>query len=286
MTPELTSDADNDTLGVMSVHLRSTRVGVDDGELAVWSGGGSGRPIVFLHGGALDHRMWELQTSSFGTTNRVVAVDARGHGESSTADAAYRHCDDLAAVFRALELAPAVIVGLSLGGGTAVDLALEYPDLVSGLVVSGTGTSEPTFTDPWVLDTFAEWAAAEADRDPQRWVDAFLRFLPGPHRTLGDVDPAIVDEVRQMAWDTVHRHAVHAFVPPTPVARTWERVPGIEVPLVAVSGALDSPDHIAMSHRLATSAAHGRAVDIPGTAHYPNLEVPGAFDEAVALVAR
>jgi pimeloyl-ACP methyl ester carboxylesterase len=276
----------NDTLGVMNDPLSRTDVDVDGGRLAVWSGDGGGRPVVFLHGGGLDHRMWDRQASAFAVTNRVVLVDARGHGESSTPTHAYRHCDDFAVAVRALGLGPAVVVGVSMGGGTAVDLALEHPDLVSGLVVCGTGTSEPTFTDPWVLDIFAEWRAAEETRDPQRWLDAFLRFLPGPRRCLGDVDPAVVEEVRRMGWDTLQHHAVHGFVPPTPVTRTWERVPGVAVPVVAVSGTLDSPDHIAMAHRLAQAAPEGRSVDIPRTAHYPNLEAPEAFDVAVALLAR
>jgi pimeloyl-ACP methyl ester carboxylesterase len=260
-------------------------VSVPDGRLAVWSNDRPGPPLVLLHGGGLDHRMWEPQVTAFADTRRVVLVDARGHGESSTATAAYRHCDDLAAVFDALALGPATVVGLSMGGGTAVDLALEHPDLVAALVVSGVGTSEPTFTDPWVLDVFAEWRAAEETRDPQRWLDAFLRFLPGPRRSLEDVDPAVAEAVRRMGWDTLQHHAVDTFVPPTPVTGTWERVPSIGVPVVVVSGELDSPDHVGMGHRLAASVPDGRAVDIAGTAHYPNLEEPTAFNDAVATVA-
>ncbi len=270
----------------MTGDLTRIDVAVPDGHLAVWSNEHAGRPLVFLHGGGLDHRMWEHQVAAFTPTHHVVMVDARGHGESSTATTAYRHCDDAAAVLRALDLGPAVLVGLSMGGGVAVDTALEHPDLVAGLVVSGTGTSEPTFTDPWVLDVFAEWKAAEETRDPQRWLDAFLRFLPGPRRTLDDVDAAVVDRVRKMGWDTLQNHAVHGFVPPTAVTRTWERVPSVDVPVVVVSGALDSPDHIDMGHRLADSVPSGRTVDIAGTAHYPNMERPDEFNEAVAGVTR
>jgi pimeloyl-ACP methyl ester carboxylesterase len=136
-----------------------------------------------------------------------------------------------------------------------------------------------------VLDVFAEWKAAEETRDAQRWLDAFMRFLPGPRRSLDDVDPNVAEAVRRMGWDTLQHHAAHSFVPPTPVNRTWERVPSIGVPVVVVSGALDSPDHIGMGHRLAESVPHGRTVDLAGTAHYPNLEEPTAFNDAVALVA-
>src|SRR3954468_6965013 len=96
----------NDTLGVMNDALRRTDVDVEGGRLAVWSGDGGGRPGVFLHGGGLDHRMWDRQASAFAVTNRVVLVDARGHGESSTPTHAHRHCDDLAVALRALGVGP------------------------------------------------------------------------------------------------------------------------------------------------------------------------------------
>ena len=89
-----------------------------------------------------------------------------------------------------------------------------------------------------------------------------------------------------MGWDTLQNHAVHRFVPPTAVTRTWERVPSVDVPVVVVSGALDSPDHIDMGHLLADSVPSGRTVDIAGTAHYPNMERPDEFNEAVAGVTR
>ena len=264
--------------------LTRTDVEVPDGRIAVWDNDRPGLPLVFLHGGGVDHRMWQSQATGFGERHRVVLVDARGHGESSTPTSAYRHCDDLAAALETLDLEPALVVGLSMGGATATDLALEHPERVAGLLASGTGTSEPTFTDPWVLGVFAEWKAAEETRDPQRWLDAFLRFVPGPFRSVDGVDPEVVELVRTMGWDTLQHHAIQGFVPPTPVTRTWERVPSITVPVVAASGSVDSPDHIGMGHRLATSVPDGHVVDIAEAAHYPNLERPQEFDEAVQLL--
>src|SRR6476646_7176291 len=126
----------------MMADLARTDVSVPEGHLAVWSNDRPGRPLVLLHGGGLDHRMWEQQVTAFADTQGVVLVDARGHGESSTATAAYRHCDDLAAVFHALDLRPATVVGLSVVAVTAKEKALEHPDLVAELQASGGGTSE------------------------------------------------------------------------------------------------------------------------------------------------
>src|SRR5699024_7390173 len=69
--------------------------------------------------------------------------------------------------------------------------------------------------------------------------------------------------------------------PATPVTRTWERLPTIDVPVLALSGGSDGADHRAMCARLAASVPIGDHQVIPGTGHYPNLEDPVAFDHAV-----
>ena len=71
----------------------------------------------------------------------------------------------LAALLFHLGIGPAVIVGLSMGAGIAVDTALEYPHLVRALVVSGAGTSEPEFTDPWTLKVLSDMASSIAVGD-------------------------------------------------------------------------------------------------------------------------
>lgn len=78
--------------------------------------------------------------------------------------------------------------------------------MVSHLVVSGTGTSEPEFTDPWVLGIFERWTTAQAEQDPTAWLDAFLRFVSGPSRTLEEVDEAVVARIREMGGHTLATH--------------------------------------------------------------------------------
>lgn len=247
----------------------------------------SAPPLVLLHGGAVDKRMWHPQLTSF-PGRRIVVPDARGHGGSSDAEGEYRLVDDTLALLDALGLERVVAVGISMGGGTACDLALERPERVAGIVVGGTGTSQPVFTDPWALQSFEDWRAAEQGGDLQAWIDVFQRFTAGPARALDEVDPTVRDLIATMARDTVSSHLRTApdgtpVPPPAPtvVRNTWERVSDLEVPVLAVCGALDGEDHRANCRRLADAVPDGRYLEIPDAAHYPNLEEPELFGTAV-----
>ncbi|MGI5274562.1 alpha/beta fold hydrolase [Nonomuraea sp. CA-218870] len=246
-----------------------------------WMDAGVGRPVVLLHGGFLDHRMWEDQTPVLATGHRVIVPDARGHGRSANATGPYRLTDDLAALLRHLDTGPAVLVGLSMGGSIAIDTALEHPDLVSAVVVSGVGTSEPYFTDPWTIRAMAAWHGAMAAGDLDASIDSFLLFAAGPHRALDDVDPRVTGRLRQMAEDTMAKHSPGEPHHLAPVTGTWERLPTISVPVLAVNGALDSPDHLGMAARLIDAVPDGRARAVDGAAHYPNMERPNAFNAII-----
>ncbi|NJP48642.1 alpha/beta fold hydrolase [Streptomyces sp. SBST2-5] len=248
-----------------------------DGDLAYLEAG-SGDPVVLLHGGFLDHRMWDAQVAALAGTHRVIAPDARGHGASANATRPYRQTDDVAALLTHLGIDSAVLIGLSMGAGTAVDTALEHPGLVRALVVTGAGTSEPDFQDPWTTSLMAEWARALAAGDVEAWLEAFLRFLPGPHRTADEVPPEILHKHREMALGTIRKHTAGEPDHRVPVTRTWERAAGIGVPVLAVRGALESEDHLRLTERLARTVPDGRLATVEGTAHYPNEERPGVYN--------
>ncbi|MBL1082545.1 alpha/beta hydrolase [Streptomyces actinomycinicus] len=243
---------------------------------------GSGAPLVLLHGGFTDHRMWAEQIRAFAPSHRVIAWDARGHGASDNATRPFRQVDDLATLLRGLDAAPAVLVGLCMGGGIAVDCALEYPELVRAVVVSGSGTSEPVFENPWVLQVAGAQQQALAAGDLAGWADAYVRWAAGPHRDVADVDPEVVALLRETGLGTLRKHSPGEPDHHVPVTGTWERVPGIEVPFLAVNGDLDSPDHLAMAARLAGLVQDGRTVGVPDTAHYPNMEDPARFNAELA----
>lgn len=99
---------------------------------------GSGEPLVFIHGLGSSGQDWDHQVEAFADRYRVITFDVRGHGRSEKPDDPYSiplFAEDAAALLRALDAAPATVVGLSMGGMIAFQLALDAPELVQRLVV-------------------------------------------------------------------------------------------------------------------------------------------------------
>ena len=100
---------------------------------------GSGRPaFVFIHGWTCDRTFFAPQAKHFARRHRVVSLDLRGHGESDKPQGAYpisAYVDDIAFLIGALRLGKVVAVGHSMGGITALELAVAHPDKVAGIVM-------------------------------------------------------------------------------------------------------------------------------------------------------
>src|SRR6218665_1902550 len=122
----------------------ATLIGVEVGE---------GLPVVFLHAGVCDHRMWHDQMRTAANSGwHAIAYDRRGYGDAESVDEPFSHIDDLEAVLDAFDIHAAIFVGCSMGGGLAVDFALRHPGRVIGLVLIGTSI------------TGAPWSATQAEQ--------------------------------------------------------------------------------------------------------------------------
>lgn len=257
------------------------RIDVPGGHISYATAGSGTPPVVLLHAGYVDHRMYEREISHLARRTTVVAPDARTHGWSSTAMTPFRHCDDVAALIRTLG-EPAVLVGTSMGAGAAVDTALEHPDLVRALVISGAGTNEPVFEDPKALALFARQNEAIARQDVPAWLEATVEWAAGPDRTLEEVDPSVVAQLRKMNEFFVRTHIRPGIVPPEHVPDSWERLGEIAAPVLGIVGELDFVDHHRMTEQAVEAVPDGRGVvTIPGAGHFPNLENPEAWEQAI-----
>ncbi|MFF7757770.1 alpha/beta fold hydrolase [Streptomyces griseorubiginosus] len=248
-----------------------------DGDIA-YLDTGSGDLVVLLHAGYVDHRLFEAQIPALAAGHRVVAVDIRGHGWTANATEPFRWADDLACLLRHLDAGPAVLAGVSMGGAVAGDTAMEYPELVRGIVLSGASVSDFQYTHEVTRRVVEESQRTLHSGDIDGWLKVFLGSAAGPFRSAEDLDPRILDHLREMALHTLAKHTLGERNWHVPMTDTWARVPKIDVPVLTVNGTLDSPDLLADAERFANTARNGRSVLVEGTAHFPNLEKPEEFN--------
>lgn len=121
-----------------------------DGTRIAYESVGEGAAVLLIHGFASDRKQNWRSVSWYDTLTgagyRVVAMDARGHGESGKPhdEAAYSHAimmEDAVAVMRAANIAPAFVMGYSMGGYISIHLLLKHPELVRKVVIGGVGAT-------------------------------------------------------------------------------------------------------------------------------------------------
>lgn len=236
-------------------------------------------PLVFLHGGLLDSRMWDDQIAYFRTAFRTIAYDARGHGRSEPTPDVVEYHADLLDLLQQLDAVPAFLIGQSLGARTAINFALEYPDAVRGLVLVAPGLAGYTFSMQ-VSRASSDLAAALRENQPERASEIFMRlWVVGPRRNIGQVSPGVVERVRRMVLDNLMRPSAMEMQLAEPHA--IDRLAEIKVPTLVVCGEEDVPDVLTIAHLIATRVAGARSVLFPGVAHALNMEIPDRFNRLV-----
>ena len=245
---------------------------------------GDGRPaVVLVHGGGFDRRLWDAQAESFDDDFTVLRYDARGFGGSGRADAdSFAHHEDLAALLARLGLTRVSVVGQSLGGRIAVDLALTHPGLVERLVLVGPGLSGW----PWARADFGPWAAdfsaALRAGDTTRAVDA---WLASDYMRSAAARPELRDRLRRLARENARawfEQTKERELAPPAVGRLRE----LRVPVLLVLGSTDERPIHRIVDSLAAAVPAARRLLFEGAGHAPNLEEPDRFNREVLAFLR
>lgn len=244
------------------------------------SGPGGDLPVVLVHAGVADRRMWEPQWPALTADRDVVRLDLRGFGESAQRpEGALSPVDDVLGTLDELGIGRCHLVGASYGAGVCVEVALTRPGLVASLLLSAPGGALIAEATPDLRDFFdAERAALAAD-DLDAAVEAnVIAWVDGPHREADEVDPQVRDLVRRMQrrafevtadWDDVQEQELE---PPA-----LDRLGEVAVPTLVLVGALDLDAIVDTATRVTDGIPGARRVDWPDTAHLPSLERPDDF---------
>jgi len=244
---------------------------------------GSGSPVVLIHEGIADSRMWDPQWGPYSERFRVVRFDLRGFGQSPPAVGTFSLSGDVVELLDELELGPATLIGVSLGGSVAMETTIARPDLVSRLVIVAPGLRGFEMSDETKKGWEEEEAALER-RDVDEAVEINMRmWVDGPSRSPDQVDPEVRGKVAEMQrraieiWLEAGEEGEHR-----PLVEDWSgRLSEISVPTLVLVGELDRPEMLEIAERLEAEIPNARRETIPGVAHVPSMERPDEFDRLV-----
>ena len=238
---------------------------------------GAGDPVVLIHAGVANLRMWDDQVAALRDSYRMIRYDTRGFGRTETDAVEFSNRADIAAVLDHLGEESAHVVGLSRAGSIALDFALEYPDRVRTLVVAAGGISGYESPDESPMETFE---AAEKLYEAKDWPS--LADWEADYWTNGPGQPADrVSAVRAKVHDWVLTNYVAEkeegkpqVLDPPAVGRLAELRP----PLLVMLGTLDDPGTSESMRHLADAVPGARLEVFEGAAHVINLEHPERFN--------
>ena len=240
-------------------------------------------PIVLIHAGVADRRMWNLQWQDLTAVRECVRLDLRGFGASTTKPTGpLSHVADVIDTLQHLGIKRCHLVGSSLGAGVATEVALTRPDLVQSLMLCPPGGSLLAELTP-DLKRFVDAERAALARDD---LDAAVAvnvstWVVGVGRDEAEVDSAMRAAVAEMQRDAFRVTASWndvdevEFDPPA-----LDRLSQLAAPVLVLVGQYDLETTQHSARRLCAGVKNVDLVEWP-TAHLPSMERPTSFTALV-----
>jgi len=265
----------------VSLRIESGYVPVTGGRL-YFEVAGDGHPLVLMHAGIADCRMWDEQVQVFSQIYRVIRYDTRGFGKSKTEDVEFSNRQDLFDLLAHLEVEKAYLIGASRAGGIAIDFTIDHPEKVEALIpvssaLGGLNHQHPQHEERMLDEMSEAWDQKDfvrlAGLELNMWVD-------GPVQPETRVAPALRERVREMILDTYTSHTTEGkpqrLDPPAA-----KRLAEIKAPTLIIFGNLDESGVLAAAEQLEHGIPAARKVVMAGTAHLPSMERPHEFNQLV-----
>jgi pimeloyl-ACP methyl ester carboxylesterase len=243
---------------------------------------GRGKPLLLLHAGVADSRMWESQFDEFSRIHYVIRCDLRGFGQSRKSSGVFAHYEDIAVLLKYLNVEAASIIGASFGGYVALNFALAYPEMVTALVLVAPALGGYEFSSAEMLEFFAAEEEVIVRGDVEAATELNLKmWVDGINRRPGEVSWQVREQVRMMQQNIFSQPEVADMKEKelTPPAIT--QLEKIEAPTLVIMGDKDVTEFQTISTLIAERVRNSQVVIMPGTAHLPSMEKPEEFNQMV-----
>ncbi|HEV2580263.1 MAG TPA: alpha/beta fold hydrolase [Ktedonobacteraceae bacterium] len=248
---------------------------------------GAGHPLVLLHEGIADSRMYDDQFYNFAQQYRVVRYDLPSFGQSDIppVNEPISLSENLRGLLAFLGIEKTYLLGMSMGGSIALDFTLAHPDMVDALILAASGLSGHEFTSfETVYKAIGEEIEEAAKRgDYERASELETRiWVDGPERTPEQVDPLLRRRMYEMNLYNYQRLGNAEFPPPLPLdPPAIARLNEVAVPTCLIIGDKDVRELLGVMDILEQGIPGAKKVVMHGVAHALNLEQPEEFNRIV-----
>ena len=257
--------------------VSSGYIDVNDGKLYYELSGDGDETIVFIHDGLVHGEVWDSQFSTFAEKFKVIRYDRRGYGRSPQPEKTYSNVGDLQQVFTFLKIDEAILIGMSAGGGLAIDFTLKYPDKVTSLIVVGAVVSGFGYSDHF-LTRGGRLAAADY-ANPEKLLQYFVKEDP---YEIAPQNKA----VKEKLWTLMEKYPQNIDFSKNRLAEQPERLAigilnEIQIPTFIVVGEFDIPDVFVHAGAIESGIPFAQKMIIQNAGHLVPLEQPDMFNEQV-----
>ncbi|HET9724495.1 MAG TPA: alpha/beta fold hydrolase [Actinomycetota bacterium] len=254
--------------------VRTGHVSIEGGDLYCEQAG-EGFPVVLIHPGLWDCRIWDAQFESFAAHHHVVRYDLRGYGRSDPPTGPYSDVGDLRSLLSELSIERCALVGCSSGGQLAIDATLSDPSSVDALVLVSTNVTGYVWEDPDLDDRFDAVELAVAADDLEGAVDAQMA-LWAPL----DPDGETTARIRSIASDNTRVLRI-----PDAMIRAREpaigRLPELEAATLVIVGERDVREIHAIADLVAERVPGVLKREIHEADHLVMVRQPAVFNRVV-----
>ncbi len=245
---------------------------------------GTGKPVILLHAGLQDNRMWDEQVKALSPDYRVITIDLPGHGKTAGVDTVILIADVIKTVMDSLNIQKASVMGLSLGSVCATDFVLAYPQKVEKLILVSPGLvgwQKHLSLDTVSKQYFEANDRAYATKDSNIIAQQFTKtWCDGPRRKPSEVKQSVRNYILQTTMKNVEVHHLTGWPNFDTLSPAAERVATLQCPVLIIHGDKDIPLIISISNFLHSAIKGSQQLIFPNVAHMLNMEVPEGFNKA------
>ncbi|MDD5190749.1 MAG: alpha/beta hydrolase [Dehalococcoidales bacterium] len=242
---------------------------------------GSGKPLILLHAGIADKRMWQNQIEALADTRQVITLDFRGYGKSTDPKESFHHFHDVYNLIIFLGLNNVDVMGCSLGGLVALEMAVHFPELIDKLILVAPGLRGYNFQDGETLAKTHILAQLILENKKEEAADLFTDiWITGNKRKYESVNPLVKEFVRRMILDNYDAVVTKRESIPEEDNLVC-RLGDIKHPALIIVGEMDNSYSINIANLLVDTLPHATLFTVPDASHLPNLEKRELFNHTV-----